>query len=82
MASLKQDLLKKQPVLAHRLSRSAKKLRRQRFLFIESLESRHMLAADWQNPLLNLDMNDDGSVSPLDPRDLEVVADKLASSYK
>lgn len=37
-----------------------------RRLVLELLESRHMLASDWQNPLFNLDVNDDGGVNPLD----------------
>ena len=37
-----------------------------RSLRIESLESRHMLASDWTNPLFHLDVNDDSDVNPLD----------------
>ncbi len=32
----------------------------------EALEQRRYLAADWQNPLLNTDVDDDGVVAPLD----------------
>ena len=37
-----------------------------RRLMYESLEKRELLVADWQNPLANLDANDDGFISPLD----------------
>lgn len=52
-----------------RRNKKSKKALRARFrrrLAIESLEGRCMLAADWQNPLMNYDVDDDGSVSPLD----------------
>ncbi len=32
----------------------------------EELQSRRLLAADWQNPWRPLDANDDGSIAPLD----------------
>lgn len=32
----------------------------------EMLESRWLLASDWQNPLWKYDVDDDGSLSPLD----------------
>lgn len=37
-----------------------------RRFFIELLEKRVVLASDWQNPLWNLDVDFDGTVSPLD----------------
>ncbi len=37
-----------------------------RRLVVELLETRRMLAADWQNPLMPTDVDDDGFVSPLD----------------
>ncbi|MBC7857083.1 MAG: hypothetical protein IAF94_26940, partial [Pirellulaceae bacterium] len=39
---------------------------RTRSLLYERLETRYLLAADWQNPLFNLDVNDDANVSPID----------------
>lgn len=40
--------------------------KRNRSLFFEHLETRHLLAADWQNPLFQLDVTDDAHVSPID----------------
>ncbi len=38
-----------------------------RSLLIEQLESRRVLASDWRNPIDSLDVDGDGSISPLDP---------------
>jgi Subtilase family/Bacterial Ig-like domain/Dockerin type I domain len=43
-----------------------RRAQRKRSLLFERLETRHLLAADWQNPLFNLDVNDDAFVSPID----------------
>jgi RHS repeat-associated protein len=40
--------------------------RRFRNLVIESLETRVVMASDWQNPVHSLDVDNDNSVSPLD----------------
>ena len=53
-------------LIARQTPRAARKAKFQRCLLLESLERRQMLAADWQNPLHNLDVNDDSFVSPLD----------------
>ncbi len=42
-------------------------LEKRRIGFYETLENRTLLdAASWRNPLLNLDVNDDGQVAPID----------------
>ncbi len=33
---------------------------------MEQLEARHMMVSDWQNPLWRMDVDDDGTLSPLD----------------
>ena len=33
---------------------------------MEQLEPRHMMVSDWQNPLWRMDVDDDGTLSPLD----------------
>lgn len=40
--------------------------KRNRALFFEALQTRHLLAGDWQNPLFELDVNDDAFISPID----------------
>ena len=37
-----------------------------RRLTFELLENRRLLVSDWQNPLFNLDVDNDGVVAPLD----------------
>src|SRR4029078_6122337 len=37
-----------------------------RTLVVELLETRHLLADDWHNPLINIDINDDGLLTPFD----------------
>ena len=49
-----------------RKSLAQKKISKRRQLKMELLEQRCMLASDWQNPLWNLDVDDDGTLSPLD----------------
>lgn len=49
-----------------RLQPHRRKGKRNRSLFFEQLETRHLLAGDWQNPLFRLDVNDDAFVSPID----------------
>jgi hypothetical protein len=44
----------------------SRRQRRRRRLFFEPLESRLLLASDWQNPVNHLDVNADCSVSPID----------------
>ncbi len=39
---------------------------RKRFLMVESLEARKLLASDWNNALDRLDVNDSGDITPLD----------------
>jgi len=51
-------------LLARRLCAWRKKAARR--FFFERLETRVVLASDWQNPLWNLDVDFDGTVSPLD----------------
>ena len=50
--------------------------RRRRLLMHESLEKRLMLAADWQNPLNQLDIDADGVVAP---RDVLLIVNELNS---
>jgi hypothetical protein len=47
-------------------TRSSGIRKRRRRLIVESLEYRHLLASDWTNPLFELDVDDSGSVDPLD----------------
>ncbi len=49
-----------------KLTSQCHQAQRKRALFFERLETRHLLAGDWQNPLFNLDVNDDVYVSPID----------------
>ncbi|WP_164103003.1 RHS repeat-associated core domain-containing protein [Candidatus Laterigemmans baculatus] len=46
--------------------RSAKRRQRTRQSRFETLEGRLLLAVDWRNPVDSLDVNQDGSVTPLD----------------
>ena len=46
--------------------KNRKRKKTARRFFIELLEKRVVLASDWQNPLWNLDVDFDGTVSPLD----------------
>ncbi len=50
--------------LARRRARS--RARQRRFLKIESLENRMLLAGDWHNAAMAGDVNDDGLVTPMD----------------
>ena len=49
-----------------RCSQKASASSQRRKCLIERLEPRQMLAADWQNPIVLLDVSGDGLVSPLD----------------
>ncbi len=46
--------------------KNGKRKKPARRFFIELVEKRMVLASDWQNPLWNLDVDFDGTVSPLD----------------
>ena len=54
----------KRSLLSKRIGALRKKTARR--FFYELLETRMVLASDWQNPLWNLDVDFDGTVSPLD----------------
>ncbi|MFN9984832.1 MAG: dockerin type I domain-containing protein, partial [Pirellula sp.] len=59
------EVLKRRKALAKRLLRA------------EILEPRQLLASDWQNPLWKYDVDDDGTLSPLD---VLVVINKINSA--
>ena len=51
------------PLKAKKLLRNRSRLRR---LMVESLEDRRLLNIDWRNPVDSIDVDNDGSISPLD----------------
>ena len=58
--------MKRKSLLPLGISPATRNARRRQRLWLEVLESRQMLAASLQNPLFNLDVNDDGFVTPID----------------
>ena len=60
----------KSPGFSNTSLSKVKKLRRNRShlrrLMVESLEDRRLLNVDWRNPVDSIDVDNDGSISPLD----------------
>jgi probable HAF family extracellular repeat protein len=60
------DLKRRSSQARGKAASERRQARRKRSLLFERLEARYLLAADWQNPLFNLDVNDDAHVSAID----------------